>query len=129
MKDPNTATVIDVLTKINPLMMFSAATSLLKLVVLVLVILAVITLIVALMRRASGGRRSGLLPVLSAIALCVAVAGVIYDFQVYFATRDRMREMAGTMFNVCLVESGYVIGLGIVVWLISQFGNAGVRRA
>lgn len=129
MKDPNTVTVIDILLKTNPMTMFSVATSLLKLAVLVLIVLAIVALIVALVRRASGGRRSGLLSLISGIALCVAAAGVIYDFVTYFGIRDGLQGMAGMMFNVRLVESAYLIGLAVVVCLIAQFGNAGAKRA
>ncbi len=128
MKDPNTVTVIDILLKTNPVDMFSVATSLLKLAVLVLIVLAIVALLVAFVRRASGGSRSGLLSLLSGIALCVAVIGVIYNFLSYFSVRNSLQGMAGMMFNVHIVESAYIIGLGGAVWLIAQFGNSGAKR-
>ncbi len=125
----DTGEIIGTLLAFSPLGVFAAAPILVQLILLVVAAAGLIALIAAIARRVSGGPKSSLLKLMGQVGLYAGVGGAGYEGMATWMTVNQMHVTRFVIYEPEVIEAVFILLLGILVWLIARFGNAGGKRA
>ncbi|WP_443750555.1 hypothetical protein [Asticcacaulis solisilvae] len=83
----------------------------------------------AVLRLASGGKPSAALATVGAIGLVAGCLGAVWDgLNAWLAAQSaHITDILVVLPEI--VEVGYALLFGVLVWLVARIGNAGKRRA
>ena len=129
MHHDDTAEMIGTLMTFSPLGVFDNASFLLKLVLIVILGAGVAALIAAIVQRRSTGPRSKFLALVGRVGLYAGVGGAAYAAVNTFFTALAMHVTRFVIYEPEVIEAVYVLLLGVIVYLVARFGNAGGKRA
>lgn len=124
----DTNEIIGTLLAFSPWGVFTAAPILIQLVILVIVCAGAVAIVAAIARKASGGAKSGLLTVAGQVGLYAGVGGAGYLGMETWLTAQQMHVTRFVIYEPEVISAVFVLLLGLVVWLIARFGNAGGKR-
>jgi hypothetical protein len=124
----DTAEMIGTLMTFSPMGVFATASMLIKLAIIVILAAGVVALIAAIARRLSGGPRSGLLALAGQIGLYAGLAGAGYIGMTAFMAAQQTHMTRFVVYEPDAIEAVFVLGLGVIVYLIARAGNAGAKR-
>ena len=128
MHHDDTAEMIGTLKAFSPMGVFADAEPLVKLAMIVIAAAGLVALIAAIARRMSGGSRSGLLVLAGQIGLYAGIAGAGYQAMTTFMTARALHETRFVVYEPEVIEAVFVLLLGMIVYGIARFGNAGAKR-
>ncbi len=113
----------------TPWGLFAEASPLMKVVMLVVVAAGVVAAVAAIARKSSGGPRSSLLALAGQVGLYGGVGGGGYEAMTAWMTANQMHITRFAVIEPDIIEAVFVLLLGLIVWLIARYGNAGGKRA
>ncbi len=128
MAEDGTQIILNTLSAATPWDVYTTALSLTKLGMTVSLLALVVALVLAIVRRGTGGRRSGVLDVTGVVGLVAGVAGAAYTALVSWTTAQHFHVTSVYVVLPAIITAVYAVGLGILVWLVARIGNAGAKR-
>jgi hypothetical protein len=114
---------------LQPMLVFNGMTIVTKLCLLIIIAAGAIALVTAVLRRVSGGRRSGLLTVLSWIAIVFGILGALYGAMNIYIGIQAVGKANLAVVAPGLIEIIYTLVPALIVRLIASIGNAGAKKA
>ena len=97
--------------------------------VMAALVIGVIVVFLALARRVGHGRRSGLLSGLGLAGLLIGFLGALYTGGLEYVAAQKYPVAHFHIVLPGIVEAGFSLILGLVVWGIAGFGNSGAKRS
>ena len=128
MQSNETAAIIHTLATATPMNVIGGMVSLTKVMTLLAIGAGIVALILAIMRRMSAGQRSSLLNTLGWVGLGAGIAGAAYTALNTYIAANAVHEYRFVILLPEFVEAGYSLIIGLIVWGIALWGNAGARR-
>lgn len=125
----DTGEMIGTLLMFSPLGAFETAPILVQLLMLLIAVAGVIAVIAAIVRRTSGSPKSSLLKWAGQVGLYAGGAGAGYLGMETWLTAKQMHVTRFVIYEPEVISAVFVLLLGVIVWLIARFGNAGGKRA
>ncbi|MFT4075202.1 MAG: hypothetical protein QM647_06680 [Asticcacaulis sp.] len=113
----------------KPWDVFGGLTIVVKFLVMIMLVAGLVAAITAFIRRFNGGPRSGLLSAMGITALVCGVLGAAYNGLNSYIAYQMVKPVRFIVVFPSVIEATYVLMLGLIIWAISMWGNAGARRA
>lgn len=112
---------------VNPDYIFSGTSWVPRLCLILFLVAGAIGLVIVVVRRASGGQRSGFLAFIGRVAPWLGIASAAYGlFNLYMGIQQDGALTEPQLYTVSL-DLFYSLVPALVVWLIARFGNAGAK--
>ncbi len=108
---------------------FGGLTIVVKFLVMIMLAAGTVAVITAVMRKLSGGPRSGLLTAMGIVALVAGLLGAAYNGLNSYIAYQMMKPVRLIVVFPSIIEVVYVLLLALIIWGIVLWGNAGARRA
>lgn len=125
----DTGEMIGTMLTFSPVGVFENATFLVKLVFLVILLSGLAAIVAAIQRRMSAGARSSFLALSGRIGLYAGVGGAAYTAMTTFMTAQAMHVTRFVIYEPEVLEAVYVLILGLLVYAVARYGNAGAKRS
>ncbi|MGN6208127.1 hypothetical protein [Asticcacaulis sp.] len=107
---------------------FGGLTIVVKFLVMIMLAAGAIAVIAAFMRKLGGGPRSGLLTAMGIVGLAAGLLGAAYNGLNSYIAYQMVKPVRFIVVFPSVIEAAYVLILGLIIWGISQWGNAGSKR-
>ncbi|HTM83021.1 hypothetical protein [Asticcacaulis sp.] len=121
--------IMGTLAYATPGNVFISASIVVKLLVMIMMATGLVVLITAVIRKLTSGAHSGLLSTLGGVAVVAGLLSVAYTGLTSFMAYQRVHATHLGVLLPSLIEVIYVLMLGVIIWSIALWGNAGARRA
>jgi hypothetical protein len=113
----------------TPWDVFGGLTIVVKLMVNIMLAAGIGAVIAALIRKANNGPRSGFLAFMGITALVAGLLGAAYNGLNSYIAYQMVKPVHLIVVFPSIIEVVYVLMLGVIIWSIALWGNAGARRA